>query len=334
MERTIISFDYAIKEILRDKANFDVLSGFLSELLERPVNVLDVLESEGNPEGLDGKVNRLDLKAKIDDGELAVFEIQYFDQVDFLGKVLFNACKAVVEQVSKGKQYDVKKVYSINIAYYDMGAKDEYVFVANLSEFKGLHFEEVIPFSQNLDPLSSVAKGIHPEYFLILPYVFDEKIRDEDGNVVSDIFKEKTADKFDEWVYVLKHSAVKSEFTAAGVQAASEKLDVLKMTPEQKAEYERIRKLDLTHKSQLYTAEIKGEKRGLQKGEVIGLQKGEVIGLQKGEVIGLQKGRSGEKVEAAIRGRIKGHSIETIAEFTDLSIEEVIKILKENGMQI
>ena len=125
MERTIISFDYAIKDILRDKANFDILSGFLTELIEKPVSVQEVLESEGNPGGASGKVNRLDLKAKIDDGELAVFEIQFFDQIDFLGKILFNACKAVVEQVSSGELYDVKKVFSINIAYFGMGARDD-----------------------------------------------------------------------------------------------------------------------------------------------------------------------------------------------------------------
>ena len=34
MKRPIISFEYAIKDILRDKANFDILSGFLSELIE------------------------------------------------------------------------------------------------------------------------------------------------------------------------------------------------------------------------------------------------------------------------------------------------------------
>jgi len=48
IDREIISFDYAIKNILRDKANFDILSGFLNELLIKPVNVEEILESEGN----------------------------------------------------------------------------------------------------------------------------------------------------------------------------------------------------------------------------------------------------------------------------------------------
>jgi predicted transposase/invertase (TIGR01784 family) len=315
MEREIISFDYAIKNILRDKANFDILSGFLTELLKKPVSVQEILESEGNISDPNDKVNRLDLKAKIDNGEIAVFEIQYFDQIDFLGKVLFNACKAVVEQVSSGELFDVKKVYSVNIAYYDMGAKNEYLFIANLTEFKGVHFNETIPFSQNLDPLTKVPQAIHPEYFLILPKKYEEKSKDK---------KEVSGSKFDEWVYVLKHSSVKSDFTAAGIQAAGEKLDVLKMTPEQRVEYERKRQMDMSQKSQLYTAELKGEKRGLEKG----LGKGEAIGLEKGEAIGLEK----EKEQAVTRGYKKGYSIDVIAEFTDLSPDQILNIIEESGL--
>lgn len=242
IERTIVSFDYAIKYILRDKSNFDVLSGFLSELLNRQVIVQEILESEGNVTDRYDKLNRLDLKAKIDNGEIAVFEIQFFDQIDFLGKVLFNACKAVVEQVSRGELFDIKKVYSVNIAYFDLGAKKEYVFRANISSFSGIHFDEAIPFSQNLNP-PSVANDLHPEYYLILPNKFDEHIRG----------------KFDEWIYALKNSAIKSEFTAAGIQTAGEKLDLLKMTPEQRAEYDRLKTDRMSQKSQFYTAELKGK---------------------------------------------------------------------------
>jgi len=248
MERTIISFDYAIKTVLRDKANFDVLSGFLTELLEKPVEVLELLESEGNIESPLGKVNRTDLKAKISGSEIAVFEIQFLDQIDFMGKILFNTCKAVVEQVIRGGQYDIKKVYSVNIAYCDSIAKEvqrEYVFRANLSKFQGVHFDEHIPFSQNLNPLEAVA-DLHPEYFMILPNKFDEQMRG----------------KFDEWVYALKKSKVKSEFTAAGIQACGEKLDVLKMTDRERAIYNKTKENLGNEKSILYTAELKGEIRG------------------------------------------------------------------------
>ena len=45
MQRKLISFDWAIKRILRSKANFEILEGFLSELLKEDITILEVLES-------------------------------------------------------------------------------------------------------------------------------------------------------------------------------------------------------------------------------------------------------------------------------------------------
>ena len=64
MERPIISFDYAIKDILRDKANFDILSGFLTELLEKHVTVQKVLESEGNTTIQNSQLQTAELKSE------------------------------------------------------------------------------------------------------------------------------------------------------------------------------------------------------------------------------------------------------------------------------
>ena len=38
-ERTYICFDWALKRLLRDKANFDVLEGFLSTLLNTTIKI-------------------------------------------------------------------------------------------------------------------------------------------------------------------------------------------------------------------------------------------------------------------------------------------------------
>jgi hypothetical protein len=48
MPRKLVSFDWAIKRILRSKVNFEVLEGFLSELLYDDIKILEVLESESN----------------------------------------------------------------------------------------------------------------------------------------------------------------------------------------------------------------------------------------------------------------------------------------------
>ena len=39
-DRTLVSFDWAMKRILRDKANFDVLNGFLSTLLNEVLGLV------------------------------------------------------------------------------------------------------------------------------------------------------------------------------------------------------------------------------------------------------------------------------------------------------
>ena len=43
-----VRFDWAVKRMLRDKANFGVLEGLLTVLLNEPVHIVELLESEGN----------------------------------------------------------------------------------------------------------------------------------------------------------------------------------------------------------------------------------------------------------------------------------------------
>ena len=46
--RTFISFDWAMKRLLRNKANFVVLEGFLTTLLGTEIKIDKIIESEGN----------------------------------------------------------------------------------------------------------------------------------------------------------------------------------------------------------------------------------------------------------------------------------------------
>lgn len=59
-----IRFDWAIKRLLRQKANFGVLEGFLTVFLNEPIKIVDILESEGNQQQANDKFNRVDIKAK------------------------------------------------------------------------------------------------------------------------------------------------------------------------------------------------------------------------------------------------------------------------------
>ena len=59
MPRTLISFDWAMKKLLRSKANFGILEGFLSELINDDIQIIAVLESESNQDVQQDKYNKV-----------------------------------------------------------------------------------------------------------------------------------------------------------------------------------------------------------------------------------------------------------------------------------
>ena len=85
-----IRFDWAIKRLLRQKANFDVLEGFLSELLKFDFKIQEIIESEGNQEYENDKFNRVDLLAKNTNDELILIEVQNERQHDYFHRMNSN----------------------------------------------------------------------------------------------------------------------------------------------------------------------------------------------------------------------------------------------------
>ena len=119
--KTYISFDWALKRLLRDKANFVVLEGFVSTLLEMPIKIHRLLESESNKDHEEAKLNRVDILAENGRGELLLVEVQGESEYAYFQRILFGTSKLVTEYINSGQNYEnVKKVYSINIVYFDL----------------------------------------------------------------------------------------------------------------------------------------------------------------------------------------------------------------------
>ncbi len=253
MNRKLVSFDWAMKKILRQKANFIILEGFLTELLKFDVKIEEILESEANQETEDDKFNRVDLLAKNESGELILVEIQYNDEIDYFQRILYGTSKLITEYIKKGRGYtNVKKVYSINIVYFEIGQGDDYVYHGTTT-FKGLHTEDILTPSsiqKNKFNIKTIS-DIYPEYYILRV------------NQFNDIAKSS----LDEWIYFLKNEEIENSFKAKGLNEAKEVLDVLKLQPKERAVYERKEDNRRYKESLFYTAEIKGEKRGIEKGE-------------------------------------------------------------------
>ena len=188
--RQLIRFDWAMKRLLRSKANFGILEGFLSELLKRDLKILSLLESESNKEDKDGKLNRVDILAELTTGERVLIEVQVNSETDYFYRMLFGTSKIVTEYLGEGEPYSqIKKVYSINILYFDLGHGNDYIYHGTTS-FVGMHNNDLLALTEKQKGVFQKDKvcEIYPEYYLIKLNQFNEIAKDT----------------LDEWIYFLK----------------------------------------------------------------------------------------------------------------------------------
>lgn len=244
-ERVLISFDYALKRLLRHKANHEILEGFLSELLYRQIRIKTILESEGNKQNADDKSNRVDLLAEDSLGELIIIEVQYQYEFDFLYRMLYATSKSITEYISEGQNYGtIRKIFSINIIYFTLGKGDDYIYHGK-TDFLGIHTNHplLLTEAQKAQFNKDTIPELYPEYYILNVEHFD--------NVAKNTL--------DEWIYYLKNNKVPANFTAQGLKQVKERLDYDKMTDEEKREYEkerdRVRSLD----NIIFSARIENE---------------------------------------------------------------------------
>ena len=247
MSKKLIRFDWAVKKLLRNKANFGVLEGFLSELLFDDIRIEKILESEANQETEDDKFNRVDILTQNSKNELIIIEIQNTYEIDYFQRMAFGASKALTENFNLGQEYvEIKKIISINIVYFDLGQGQDYVYKGG-TVFKGLHQHDVLTLSdkQQTAFLKESVSDIFPEYYIIKVNKFNNIAKDS----------------LDEWIYFLKNSEVKDEFKAKGLQQAGEVLDIMRLDENDQYNYNRYMEYLSYKASEMLTLRLEAEDR-------------------------------------------------------------------------
>ncbi|MBF0140336.1 MAG: Rpn family recombination-promoting nuclease/putative transposase [Magnetococcales bacterium] len=277
-QRRFISFDWALKRLLRSKANFEILEGFLSELLKDDIHIQEILESESNKEDRLDKYNRVDIKVKNKHGELILIEIQCQRQLDYLQRLLYGTAKVVTEHIDEGEPYaNSPKVISVSIMYFDLGQGEDYIYKGT-TIFKGMHIHDELSLSEAQKTLfkrNSIPE-LYPEYYLIKINRFNDVARDT----------------LDEWIYFLKNEEIREGFTARGLDKAKVQLDILKLSGPERESYERY-KDDLHYQASLVLSNYGiGKLEGRQEGEQIGEQRGRREGEKIGELRGRRDGEA------------------------------------------
>jgi predicted transposase/invertase (TIGR01784 family) len=281
MSKKLIRFDWAIKRLLRNKANFVVLEGFLSELLFDNIKIEQILESESNQQYDDDKFNRVDILTHNSKNELIIIEIQSTYEIDYFHRMAYGVSKSISENLKLGQKYsEIKKVISINIVYFDLGQGQDYIYRGK-TDFKGLHQNDILGLSEKQKQtfVKQQVADIFPEYYLL-------KV-----NQFNDIAK----DTLDEWVYFLKNSEVKDNFKAKGLKEANEVLDIMRLEKEDQYGYNRY--LDSLHlkASEVFSLQSEAEYK-VREDEKIEIAKNLIINGLDNELICKSTGLTIEKI--------------------------------------
>ena len=300
----LIRFDWAIKYLLRDKANFDILEGFLSAVLKRKVSVLELLESESNQAYERDKFNRVDLLVRVSYDELILVEVQVESELDFFHRIVYGTSKLIVENIEAGEAYGtIKKAISISIAYFNLGRGTDYLYHGT-TNFTGVNDGDTLGLSPN--QLNSFGwdevRQIFPEHYIIRVEKFGDEVKSA----------------IDEWIYMLKNSEVKPEFESRNIQVASKKLELMALDEKGQQAYKNFMADERHHNSMVWSTHEEGRQEGLREG----LREGREEGREEGR----GEGREDEKIEVIKNALQEGIPIETIAVITQLDVDDVRRI--------
>ena len=282
----LIRFDWAMKRLLRDKSNFVVLEGFLSVLLGEKITIDRFLESESNQDDANDKFNRADILAIDSKERFIIIEVQNNRELSYFHRMLYGVSKTVSEYINK-----VRKVYSINIVYFELGQGKDYVYHGR-NEFRGIHDGDLLQLSRRQQEIfkCKYASDIFPEYYVL-------KVND---------FNKVAKTPLDEWMSFLKTGRIEATATAQGLPEARERLRVDAMPEAERRAYIRGVEAEVYQRSVLFSSWDDGRQEGLKEGK--------------------KEGKKEATIEMARNLKQLGVPIETIIKSSGLTEAEIAQL--------
>ena len=258
-------------------------------LLGEKITIDRFLESESNQEDANDKFNRADILAIDSKERFIIIEVQNNRELSYFHRMLYGVSKTVSEYINLGEDYDkVRKVYSINIVYFELGQGKDYVYHGR-NEFRGIHDGDLLQLSRRQQEIfkCKYASDIFPEYYVL-------KVND---------FNKVAKTPLDEWISFLKTGRIEATATAQGLPEARERLRVDAMPEAERRAYIRGVEAEVYQRSVLFSSWDDGRQEGLKEG--------------------IETGRAEEKRKIAADMKASGMEFGTIAKFTGLSVTEI-----------
>ena len=252
--KPLISFDYAIKYLLKDKGDYEIVEGFISALLKsqgyKAVKIIGLLDTESNKEDKKSKRSLADLIVEDAEHHKYIVEIERQVTDSFIHKACFNTSRLIIDHLAERMDYtEIAKVFHISLLYFPVGNGPIHHGETIIREIETKERLTVHIKDPKTDEIICDATNILPEYFFISVPMFNDRLERE----------------IDDWLYVMKHNEVPESFHSPYMKKVANKLSILKMTPAERDAYAYYLKQVYTDRDQLKAAEARGEARGMEK---------------------------------------------------------------------
>ena len=211
-----------------------------------------------------------------------------------------GVAKAITEHISLGQRYsNVKKVYSINILYFDLGKGSDYLY-HGINTFKGVHTGDTLQINvkENNVIKMKTPEEVFPEYYLI-------RVNE---------FNDVATTPIEEWLDYLKNGRIKDDTVTPGLAEAREKLQYMQMNRADQLAYERHLDALAVQSDAFDAARVEGHAEGLE------------IGRLEGRAQGLAEGRAEGFLTTAKNLKQMGLTVSDIIKATGLNSEEIEKL--------
>ena len=235
----------------------------------------------------------VDIKAKNERGDIIIVEVQLTRQLYYLRRILYGVSKTITEHIGLGDTYgEVKKVYSINIVYFDLGQGSDYLYHGK-TVFTGVHTGDLLKVNTREKEGIKMAMptDVFPEYYIVRVNEFNDVARTP----------------LEEWLDYLKNNRIKDDTCTPGLKEARQRLLYLTMSDADRKAY-------LAHMDNLRV-----QKDVLDTAKLEGLAEGRAEGLAEG----IEQGMVASKMEIAKNMKAAGLNAQVIMQFTGLTQTQI-----------
>jgi predicted transposase/invertase (TIGR01784 family) len=243
-------------------------------------------------------------------GEMIIVEVQNNRELDYFHRVLYGISKKVItEYINSGEPYgNVKKAYSIDIVYFDLGQANDYAYRSRI-ELRGIHTGDLLQLSasQREQFIYRDTGTLFLEHYVLRVDKFDKE----------------AVTPLDEWISFLKTGDIPESAKAGGLPEARERLRRDRLSKEEQRAYDAHLEALRYQRSVIQTGIIEGEEKGREEGLVEGLAKGRAEGLVEGEEKRL--------IDIVHNCKRNGFSMDQIQLITGCSEERILEILRSNA---